>query len=340
MKSSLTFAMRLYRIDQVLQEEGSVSFETLQAALQCSAPTLKRDLRYMREKLGAPIVYSRSQNAYSYARDQKSEHRDGFVPKLPAAWYTPDEMYAFLAVVQLLGRIENDPKAVLASQMQALRSRLLAMLPGEFIQAKELLKRVKVIMPSVPNIDAPFFSIVGAALAQRRRLRITYFTRTRDAESGREISPLRLVNWRGRWYLDAWCHESGKLKTFAVENIRFAEMLDVRCRVVAMRDIEHALDGTYGIFSGGETKTAVIAVDDVMTPYERFTVWHKDQQQTFDDAGGMTLRVPYAREPEIAGEIMRLGSHAKVLAPADLIDCIREQHRLALRQYEDSEDRT
>lgn len=242
--------MRLYRIDQVLQEEGSVSFETLQAALQCSAPTLKRDLRYMREKLGAPIVYSRSQNAYSYARDQKSEHRDGFVPKLPAAWYTPDEMYAFLAVVQLLGRIENDPKAVLASDMQALRSRLLAMLPGEFIQAKELLKRVKVIMPSVPNIDAPFFSIVGAALAQRRRLRITYFTRTRDAESGREISPLRLVNWRGRWYLDAWCHESGKLKTFAVENIRFAEMLDVRCRVVAMRDIEHALDGTYGIFSG------------------------------------------------------------------------------------------
>lgn len=332
--------MRLYRIDQVLQEEGSVSFETLQAALQCSAPTLKRDLRYMREKLGAPIVYSRSQNAYSYARDQKSEHRDGFVPKLPAAWYTPDEMYAFLAVVQLLGRIENDPKAVLASDMQALRSRLLAMLPSEFIQAKELLKRVKVIMPSVPNIDAPFFSIVGAALAQRRRLRITYFTRTRDAESGREISPLRLVTWRGRWYLDAWCHESGKLKTFAVENIRFAEMLDVRCRVVAMRDIEHALDGTYGIFSGGETKTAVIAVDDVMTPYERFTVWHKDQQQTFDDAGGMTLRVPYAREPEIAGEIMRLGSHAKVLAPADLIDYIREQHRLALRQYEDSEDRT
>ena len=332
--------MRLYRIDQVLQEEGSVSFETLQAALQCSAPTLKRDLRYMREKLGAPIVYSRSQNAYSYARDQKSEYRDGFVPKLPAAWYTPDEMYAFLAVVQLLGRIENDPKAVLASDMQALRSRLLAMLPGEFIQAKELLKRVKVIMPSVPNIDAPFFSIVGAALAQRRRLRITYFTRTRDAESGREISPLRLVNWRGRWYLDAWCHESGKLKTFAVENIRFAEMLDVRCRVVAMRDIEHALDGTYGIFSGGETKTAVIAVDEVMTPYERFTVWHKDQQQTFDDAGGMTLRVPYAREPEIAGEIMRLGSHAKVLAPADLIDYIREQHRLALRQYEDSEDRT
>ena len=50
----------------------------------------------------------------------------------------------------------------------------------------------------------------------------------------------------------------------------------------------------------------------------------------------MTLRIPYAREPEIAGEIMRLGSHAKVLAPNDLIDYIR-QHRLALQQYEDSE---
>ena len=46
----MSFPMRLYRIDQMIQEAGLVSFETLRSALQCSAPTLKRDLRFMRER--------------------------------------------------------------------------------------------------------------------------------------------------------------------------------------------------------------------------------------------------------------------------------------------------
>ncbi len=337
MKSNLTFAMRLYRIDQILQEEGSASFETLQAALQCSAPTLKRDLRYLREKVGAPIIYSRTLNAYSYKQNKETEQKKTVSPTLPAAWFTPDEAYAFLAVLQLLKKIESDPKALLASDMRALRSRMLALVPSDLVQAKELLKRVKVIMPAVPDIEAPFFGMVGLALGQRRRLRITYFTRTRGQENAREISPLRLVNWRGRWYLDAWCHETSKLKTFSVGNIRFAEMLDVRCRAVAMRDIESALDGTYGIFSGGEIKTAVIHIDSKMTPYEEHSVWHEEQKVERCEDGSMILSVPYAQETEIAGEILRLGEHAKVLAPESLVECIRSRCRQTLAQYEGSE---
>ena len=220
--------MRLYRIDQMLQEEGSVSFEKLQAALQCSAPTLKRDIRYMREAVGAPIVYSRAQNTYSYERGKEPARKNRHAPELPSPWFTPGEMYSFMAILQLLDRIEGDPAAVLGDDIPALKSRILAMLPADMIGAKELMKRVKVVMPPVPTVQAPFFNLVGSALAQRRRLRLTYYTRTRGVENARQVSPLRLVNWRGRWYLDAWCHETEKLKTFAVENIRFAEMLSVR----------------------------------------------------------------------------------------------------------------
>ncbi len=338
MKSNLSFAMRLYRIDQMLQEEGSVSFEKLQAALQCSAPTLKRDIRYMREAVGAPIVYSRAQNTYSYERGKEPARKNRHAPELPSPWFTPGEMYSFMAILQLLDRIECDPAAVLGDDIPALKSRILAMLPADMIGAKELMKRVKVVMPPVPTVQAPFFNLVGSALAQRRRLRLTYYTRTRGVENARQVSPLRLVNWRGRWYLDAWCHETEKLKTFAVENIRFAEMLSVRCRVVAMRDIEQTLDSTYGIFSGGEQKTAVIRIDSVMTPYESFAVWHSNQKTTKSDDGTMLLEVPYAMEMEIAGEIMRLGRHAQVISPQSLIDYIKDQYRTALAQYGDSKE--
>lgn len=338
MKANLSFAMRIYRIDQILQEKGAVSFDELQVALQCSEPTLKRDLRYLREKAGAPIVYSRARNAYMYEKSKNAGLKRSAMSMLPAAWYTPNEMYAFQTIVQQVERIENEPKAVLSADMRALKARLLALLPAELGQAKELMKRIKVILPSVPRVDAPYFALVGAALNRRCRLRLTYFTRTRSTETAREVSPLRLVNWRGRWYLDAWCHETSKLKTFSVENIRFAEMLNVQCRAVSMREVEHTLDSTYGIFSGGEQKTAVIRIDDVMTPYEAFAVWHADQKMTLHDDGSMTLEVPYANEIEIAGEIMRLGMHAKVMAPQSLADYIKQQYCAALMQYEDGKE--
>lgn len=326
--------MRIYRIDQILQEKGGVSFDELQIALQCSAPTLKRDIRYLREKAGAPIVYSRKRNVYMYEKSKDAGLKRIVMTMLPSAWYSPKEMYAFQAILQLVERIEKDPKAVLSSDMRALKSRLLAMMPDGLGHPKELMKRIKVVMPPEVSVDAPYFALVGSALNRRCRLRLTYYTRTRATETAREISPLRLVNWRGRWYLDAWCHETAKLKTFSVENIRFAEMLKVQCRAVPMRDVELALDSTYGIFSGGEQKTAVIKIDSVMTPYEAFAVWHADQKVTLHEDSSMTLEVPYANEIEIAAEIMRLGSHAKVVAPQSLADYIKQQYRAALMQYE------
>lgn len=338
MKTTLTFAMRLYRIDQILQEKGAVSFESLHRSLLCSEPTLKRDIRYMREKLGAPIIYDRVRNVYYYEKGSEKARKRAMQPSVARAWFTPNEMFSLLAALQLFSRIEGDSGAVTARDMPALKSRLLALLPEDLVQAKELLKRVKVVTPSVRVIDAPYFGVVGIALARRLRLRITYFTRTRSKENAREISPLRLVNWRGRWYLDAWCHETAKLKTFAVENIRFAEILDVHCRVVAMRDIEKTLDSTYGIFSGGEQKTAVIKIDSVLTPYEISSVWHPKQTVQKHEDGTMTLSVPYANETEIAGEIMRLGQHARVVSPQSLIDYLQQQYRAALAQYDDSEE--
>lgn len=59
-------SMRRLLIDRLLTERKIVTFEELTTLLKASAPTVKRDLRYMREILGAPIVYSRVLGGYSY----------------------------------------------------------------------------------------------------------------------------------------------------------------------------------------------------------------------------------------------------------------------------------
>jgi predicted DNA-binding transcriptional regulator YafY len=49
-----------------------------------------------------------------------------------------------------------------------------------------------------------FFREVSQATLDRRRLVIRYYTRGKDERLKREISPQRLVYYRGNWYLDAW----------------------------------------------------------------------------------------------------------------------------------------
>ena len=57
---------RLYRIETLIRARGHVSFATLLDELEVSPATLKRDLEYLRSRLGAPIEYDRDLNGYRF----------------------------------------------------------------------------------------------------------------------------------------------------------------------------------------------------------------------------------------------------------------------------------
>jgi len=64
-----TEAMRFIRIERRLRS-GSATFEQLRGCVDyISAAALKRDLKAMREELGAPIRWERAQNAYLLAAE-------------------------------------------------------------------------------------------------------------------------------------------------------------------------------------------------------------------------------------------------------------------------------
>ena len=102
MKSSLTFQMRLARIDQILSGKGEATSEELQESLHCSLPTLKRDLIFMREELDYPVRYHRKTKTYRYEAGAAT-------PKKPvAAWYSATEVKALLTALELFNEVEKD----------------------------------------------------------------------------------------------------------------------------------------------------------------------------------------------------------------------------------------
>ena len=91
---------------------------------------------------------------------------------------------------------------------------------------------------------------------KRQRIDLLYFTRKRQTESRREVSPQRLIHYRNTWYLDAWCHLRNELRSFAVDAIHRTEILDTPTRDIDDATLDHVLGSGYGIFAGAEVRWA------------------------------------------------------------------------------------
>ena len=95
---------------------------------------------------------------------------------------------------------------------QPLLDKLHGMLGASESESRELMRRVKIAAPARRPVPPRWFEVTGSALLKRQRIDLLYFTRKRQTESRREVSPQRLIHYRNTWYLDAWCHASEGLR--------------------------------------------------------------------------------------------------------------------------------
>ena len=74
---------RFYKIELMIRHRGRVSFEDMLSELEVSRATLKRDLQFLRDRMGAPIIYDRGENAYRFADEGQAGDKD----ELPGLWF-------------------------------------------------------------------------------------------------------------------------------------------------------------------------------------------------------------------------------------------------------------
>lgn len=85
--------------------------------------------------------------------------------------------------------------------------------------------------PGEEPVDTSLVQIHAAiataiAIDQGRQVRIDYWVPARDEESSRVIDPRALVSIRDIEYLDAWCHTAEAPRSFRLDRIRGAEVLE------------------------------------------------------------------------------------------------------------------
>ncbi|MBL8481194.1 MAG: WYL domain-containing protein [Rhodocyclaceae bacterium] len=312
---------RFFRLHELLRaRHRPVPRDEIASHLECTRSTVTRLIRTLRE-YGGQI---------DCVRGQGYRYKQGAETVLPGLWFTPGELTALLLAQRLL---EDAEPGLLSAALAPVRKRIHELVSAEHLGGGELARRMHLPRVAGRGVGHSFESC-ALALAQRRRLDIEYQPRSAARPPGRRsVSPQRLTRWRDNWYLEAWCHERGALRSFALERILHAQPLDLAAHEVPDADVAAHFDAAYGIFAGPPRQHARLLFSAERARWVAEELWHPDQRGRSLPDGRYELELPYADARELAMDILRHGRHVEVLAPASLRAAVRAELQAALAQY-------
>lgn len=315
---------RIYALHQCLRSRRHpASTDQLMAELECSRSTLQRTLAELRDHLRAPIL---NVPGRGYFYDRTAERFE-----LPGLWFRRDELEALLVMEHLL---EGVQPGLLSLHINPLRDKLKAILDAG-VKGRQPFPshRIRILRTHARTVRAAQFGPVATAIVERRQLAFTYAGRAAGITTRRTASPQRLVYYRDQWYLDGWDEDKNALRTFAIDRMEDAEILDRSAREVDETELDAALTSGYGLFAGPAEQQARLIFTPERARWVADELWHPDQSGIYLPDGRYELTVPYADPRELVGEILRYGDGVKVIGPRSLIGLVREHLDGARAQY-------
>lgn len=321
---------RVFHIHQRLSQGRPVTAVSLARELEVSDRTIKRDIETMRDGFGAPIAWEACTQTYAYERDFEF---------LPLVRLSADEALALELAGATFGPWRGTPLGA------ALRGAL------------EKISHVLGDSVSVPAVDVAalvydgedtgsdlserrWFAVSLEAIKRRRALRIRYLkARAREAER-RTLHPLHLAFLDRRWVLIAFDTTRRQIRHFVLGRFQDAQVTAHHFMPPADFDPRAHLRGSMGRFAGDTEVEVRVRFDAVVAPYLRERPWHRSQLLTEQPDGSIVATFRLNNLLDIERRVLACGSHAEVLAPAELRATIRaEVVKLYARYVSPAEER-
>ena len=316
---------RFYKIDNLLHAHQVVPIDRFLEDLGVSKATFKRDIEYMRDRLNAPIVWSKADGGYHYIAGNRHQQQS-----LPGLWFNSAEAYALLMMQSLLTEMQP---GLLGPHIEPLKARLRAVIESGNHAAVDVESRIKLLNVAARPVAEKNFEVVANALLTRQRLHIRYYSRERDSVSEREVSPQLLIHYRGNWYLAAWCHKQDAMRSFSMDAIEHASVLAKTSKAVPKKELDGFVGQGYGIFSGNKVQWAKLKFSAERARWISRELWHPQQKASIQSDGSLILEVPFTDIRELSMDVLRQGKHVEVLEPPALRAEVISELQSALKAY-------
>ena len=286
----------------------------LYSRLGFAKATFYRLIDKMQTNLKAPIIHNRKLG-YKYDPEMK----DRF--ELPGIWFSEEELHSLLLLGGLTTSLKN---GFFDKALEPLNECIDSLLEAQDIKKRAWIEKVKIISIAFRDQKPEIFKIVTDALLHEKKLSILYWKFGNDNDTERLVSPQTILRYRDNWYLDAYCHRDEKLKTFSINRIENANVVNEPSKSIERNTLDTYFGASYGIFSGNNIKTAVVHFKE----YAAFEVaqenWYPEQKLEKLECGKIRLEIPYSHSKELLMDVLRWGDQAEIISPVELREEIAE----------------
>jgi proteasome accessory factor C len=318
---------RIYDLHKIFSKRSTpIPLADILSQMECSRATFNRVKRHMTDFLGAPIAYNRELRGYYY-QTQGDGHYE-----LPGIWLNQEELHALVLIHGLLADIGS---GLLRNQLAPVKQRFEALLAQRAINPCALADKVRMVGATYRPVRHDQFVKIAHALFNEQCLNILYESRIDGTTTQRDISPQRLIHYRGNWYLDSWCHKRKGLRTFALECLKHCGPGTATFKKIAVADLDAHFLPTYGIFSAAHQAEAALLFSPAIARRVRDEEWHPQQILKLHNDGSVEMRVPFNPETpqELIKDILSYGDEVKILGPESLQEQIAAKLRRACALY-------
>jgi proteasome accessory factor B len=314
---------RVVRIHERLGNVHHITAESIAREFEVDARTIKRDIKFMRERLGVSIVWDAVERSY---------YCDHYHPLLPLLRIDADEALALALAGRTFAAWRGSP---LGKALTAALEKIAPIVGGAVSLPVDALKDL-LFAPDDPAVDAEhrYFAALLEAIHRHREMRLVYQKPKPNAPAEtRIVQPLHLAYLDHRWMLVAHDLKRNARRHFLLARIQELRATGGGFTPPPRQELARSLAGALGRFVGEKEHEVRLLVGGEIAPYFRERPWHPSQEILERNDGSIAVSFRLNHLIDVERKILACGGHIEVLAPSELRRRIRAAAAAMLAHY-------
>ncbi|HOJ38808.1 MAG TPA: WYL domain-containing transcriptional regulator [Ignavibacteriales bacterium] len=292
---------RIMFIDERIRQKRAYSAQHLAEEYETSVSTIKRDIADMKELLDADIVFKKN---IGYVYNKPPKLLDNLSEK---------SLIISAIIKSILKNLNFVP--LFANEMI---SDLNNFINKDYL---ELSDKIDFDLSEYEDVDITKFREIIESLLYKKVIQIHYSDQN-NKKTIREVEPIKLVNYTGKWYLVAYCFEKKDVRLFAIARISKLIFTEKQFQNnYNLSEVEEYLKNSFGLDYSNNPQIAKIKIYEPVATANKHIKWHKHQITKYvkdNDNGYLEITLPVGRYQEIIGRVLKFGEYAEILEPEDL----------------------
>jgi predicted DNA-binding transcriptional regulator YafY len=313
---------RMQKIFHAIKQGRYPNRIRLAADIEVTTKTIQRDLDFMRDRWSLPIAYNEQRQGYEFTQA---------VENFPMVELSEAELISVFVAQKALRQYKGTP---FEHPLRSAFEKLVSGLDGKItLSWDDLDAFISFRNFEIVPADLKTFRVVSEAVRKCATLEFEYKKLNASAYEKRVVEPYHLACIQNQWYCFGHDLKRGQIRTFVLarmRNVTGTGQTFIKPKGFSLGDY---LKDSLGVFSAKGKHRIRIRFDPFAAQLVRERVWHSSQQIQELTGGSLELTMTLSSLHEIEPWVLSWGTHAKVLAPAELARRVTETARKQLTLY-------